>query len=190
MIKHILRQWLPLALVICAVCGLVYLTTQQALRLGANDPQIQMAEDTAAAITAGTAPMSLVPAADIDIAASLGPFLIVYDATGTVVASSATLNGQSPALPPGVLDYVKANGEDRITWQPQPEVRIAAVIVPIDGSDPGFVLAGRSLKEVENRIGQLELQIGAALVVTLVASLVVVVLLEVILADRRGQHLL
>jgi hypothetical protein len=42
-------RWLPLAVAITILAGLVYATVQQSLRQGANDPQIQLAEDTAAA---------------------------------------------------------------------------------------------------------------------------------------------
>ena len=95
------------------------------------------------------------------------------------------MHGKNLSLPAGVLDYVKANGEDRITFQPQPGVRIAAVIVPVSGAKPGFVLAGRSLREVENRIDQLNLQVIAALLTTLAVSLVVVALVEIVLGGRR-----
>ena len=52
-LKNILRYWLPLAAVTTLLCGLIYLAVQQSLRWGANDPQIQMAEDAAAALAAG-----------------------------------------------------------------------------------------------------------------------------------------
>jgi hypothetical protein len=181
MVKNIIRHWLPLALLTFAFCGLVYLVMQQSFRISANDPQIQMAEDIASAMAGGTAPASLVPAGDIDIASSLSPFVVVFDETGTVLASSGLLHGKNLALPAGVLDYVKANGEDRLTLQPEPGVRIAAVIAPVTGAKPGFVLVGRSLRETENRIDQLGLLVVATLAVTLVASLVIVALVEIVL---------
>jgi hypothetical protein len=61
--KNILRHWLPLAAVTTLLCGLVYLAVQQSLRQGANDPQIQMAEDAAAALVAGSTPESVLPVA-------------------------------------------------------------------------------------------------------------------------------
>jgi len=184
-VKNIIRHWLPLAVLTFAFSGLVYLAVQQDLRIGANDPQIQMAEDTASAIAGGANPASLVPSSDIEIATSLAPFVIVFDETGNIIASSGLMHGKNLSLPAGVLDYVKANGEDRITFQPQPGVRIAAVIVPVSGAKPGFVLAGRSLREVENRIDQLNLQVIAALLATLAVSLVVVALVEIVLGGRR-----
>jgi hypothetical protein len=180
-LKSILRHWLPLAVVIVAMSGLVYLAVQQDLRLGGNEPQVQMAEDAAAALARGDAALTVVPPGKVDFASSLAPFMVVYDDAGNIQAYSGTLGGQTPSLPSGVLDYTRANGEDRITWQPAPGVRIAAVVTRFEGPKPGFVLAGRSLREVEKRINLLGLQVGAALIAALAASLVVVVFVELTL---------
>ena len=45
-----MKTWVPLTIGTTLLCGLVYLATQQSIRQGANDPQIQMAEDAAAAL--------------------------------------------------------------------------------------------------------------------------------------------
>lgn len=50
LIRNILKPWLPLAVTIIAVFGGICLTVQQSYRMGANDPQIQMAEDAARAL--------------------------------------------------------------------------------------------------------------------------------------------
>jgi hypothetical protein len=186
-IKYILRQWIPLAIVVTAVCGLVYLAVQQGLRQTANDPQIQIAEDAAAALENGASVESVVPADKVAAERSLAPFVMVFDDRGEVLGSSALLHGRIPQLPMGVLDYVRAHGEDRVTWEPEAGVRIAAVIVRHEGAQPGFVLAGRSLREVEVREGNAELEAGAAWIVTLAASLAAVVLGEFILADKRNR---
>lgn len=102
--KNIPRHWLPLAVVTTALCRLVYLAVQQSLRWGANDPQIQMAEDAADTLSAGRTPESVLPAASIDVARSLAPFMIVYNDSGETLASSGLLHGQTPVLPAGVLD--------------------------------------------------------------------------------------
>ena len=146
---------LPLVLLTTLLAALVAAAVQQDQRQTANDPQIQLAEDTAAALAAGQPVTALVPATKVDLATSLAPYLIVYDDAGRPVAASATLNGAIPALPAGVLDAVRPGGEDRITWQPQAGVRGAAVITRVGGAAPGFVLAGRSLREVEKRIDAL-----------------------------------
>jgi hypothetical protein len=171
----ILKQWLPLAIVTAGICGLVYLAVQQSLRTSANDPQIQMAEDAANALNDGTTAETLVPAQKVEISASLAPFLMVFDETGKVIASSATLHGADPALPAGVLEYVKQHGEDRVTWQPEDGVRMAAVIVK---SKNGFVLAGRSLLEIEKRENQAATMSFVAIPILWVLSLAVIVLGE------------
>ena len=140
-----------MAAIVTGLSGLLYTAVQQDLRQSANDPQIQMAEDTAAKLADGQQVQNVVPAEKVDIANSLAPYIIVFDATGKPIASSVQLNGQTPTIPSGVFDYVRQNGEDRITWQPQPGVRSAIVVTQFKGSNPGFVLASRSLREVEIR---------------------------------------
>jgi hypothetical protein len=184
--KNIIRHWLPLTAVITILCGLIYLAVQQSLRWGANDPQIQMAEDAAAALAAGATPESVVPPGMLDVSSSLAPFMIIYNDSGKpLVSTGSLLNGETPLLPPGVFDYTRQKGEDRVTWQPQAWVRIAAVVVAHGGSMPGFVLAGRSLREVEKREDQVAQITGLALLAGLMGSLVVVAGCELILTDRK-----
>jgi len=184
-VKSIFRHWIPLAAVATALCLFVYLAVQQSMRWGANDPQIQMAEDAAAALASGGTPESMLPAARVDISTSLASFMVIYDNTGKPLASSALLNGEMPVLPAGVFDYVRQKGEDRVSWQPQPGVRMAIVVVPISGGQAGFVMAGRSLREVEKRVDQLGQITLIAWLATLAGSLVVVALSETIFFDRK-----
>ena len=184
-ISNILRVWLPLAAVTTLLSGLVYLVVQQSLRMGANDPQIQMAEDAATALAAGEAPGSVLPAAQVEISSSLAPFIVIYNDSGEPLASSARLHGAVPALPSGIFDYTRQKGEDRVSWQPEAGVRIAAVVVAYNGAQPGFVLAGRSLREVEIRETQAEQITGIAWLVTLAVSLFVVAGCELILGGRK-----
>ena len=185
-IKNIFRYWLPIAVVTTLLSGLVYLEVQQSLRWGANDPQIQMAEDAAAALAAGAAPESALPAARVEISTSLAPFMVIYNNIGEALVSSATLHGATPALPSGIYDYTRQHKEDRVTWQPEPDVRMAAVVVAYGGAQPGFVLAGRSLREVEIREDQAEQITGIAWLVTVFASLIVVIGCELIFGDREN----
>ena len=181
-IKTIFRIWLPFVVAISAFCALGYTSVQQAYRQGANDPQIQMAEDAVATLANGGSADAVVPVNQVPVDQSLTPFLIVYDAKGIVLASSATLDGQTPDLPDGVLDSAKQMGEDRITWQPRDGVRIAAVIVPYQN---GFVLAGRSLREVESRVDQLTTFTGLAWLLALAATLAVIAFGEFFLAEKK-----
>lgn len=158
--------FLPLALLATGLAGLVYLVAQQDGRWLANEPQVQLAEDAAARLDAGGAPGDQVGPASVDIARSLAPFVVVYGTAGTILATDGTLDGQPPAVPAGVLASARATGRDAVTWQPRPGVRIATVTVPWNG---GTVLAGRSLRLVEEHADSLELIVGGGWLATLAA---------------------
>ena len=138
--------------IITIIFGVIYVTVQQSYRSGANDPQIQLARDINLKLHEGKAVDNFFTDS-INIAQSLSPFAVLYDANGKPLRSSGYLNGKMPELPAGVFDYAKANGEHDVTWQPQSRVRMAMVIVIVssNSSSVGFVAAGRSLQEVEIR---------------------------------------
>jgi hypothetical protein len=69
-------------------------------------------------------------------------------------------------VPPGILANARATGRDAVTWQPRAGVRIATVTVPWSG---GSVLAGRSLRLVEEHASALELIVAAGWLATLAA---------------------
>ena len=151
LLRRVALRTLPLAGLATATSLLVYLAVQQAWRRAADDPQVQMAGDISASLWSGQAPDSIVPAAQVDYGVSLAPFVIVFDDAGAIVASSGTLHGRRATLPAGVLEHVRRSGAERVTWQPSAGTRIAAVVVRYGGSAGGFVLAGRSLRETEER---------------------------------------
>jgi hypothetical protein len=174
----ILKYWIPLAAAITLISALIYLTVQQDIRIGSNDPQIQMAEDAARAFAEKQPLETILPAGKVEISQSLAPYMIVFDASGTPLGSNALLHGSIPEFPKSVLDYTRQNGEDRVTWQPETGVRSAVVIVPIADGQDGFVLAGRSLRESEKRVDLLTTQVAAGWAGTLLASLALVFLFE------------
>jgi len=159
--------FLPLAVLATATCGLAYAETQQEMRSGANDPQLQLAEDAGTRLDAGATPSSVLnPSPPIDLARSLAPFVIVFDAEGQVLASNAILDGGQPAPPKGVLEAARPGSPNAVTWQPRDGVRIATVTVAWSG---GTVLAGRSLRTIEQREANAELIAGAAWLAMLAA---------------------
>ena len=175
-------KWLPLGVAVTLVLLIAYAFTQQVYRQGANDPQLMMANDTAAALASGTPADQLVSREKVDPSVSLAPFMIVLDASGHVVVSSIALGTGSPVPPQGVLDTAKTRGEYRVTWQPRGDARIASVVVAVKGGPGGFVVAGRSLKATEDRVDQLgqmaELGWIGTMVLTLLATIVGVWLTE------------
>ena len=180
-IVPVLKSWLPLSAVITLLCGIVYLVVQQNYRSNANDPQIQMAEDVAFDLSRGIEPKSLVSSSSIEISRSLKPFIIIYDEKGNGVAADGLLDQKIPTLPHGVLDFTRDHIEDAITWQPRSGVRNALVIeyVP-NGPFKGFVVAGRSLRVVEQRESMLIKQIAVGWIVSLGLLFVFIVLLQII----------
>jgi hypothetical protein len=223
--------WLPLAVIITLFCGLVYLVVQQDLRMGANDPQISLAEETAHDISIASSvaaqrsvlgmlqgPLTLdLNGQRTDIAESLEPYVIVYDASGNPVASTAELDGKIPSPPSGVFAYTLANGEDRLTWQPRDGIRQAIVVSSFSGIVPpsavemengltattttvkgvaanssylrsGFVLSGRSLNEVENREGKLTINVLIAWIIFMLSSLVAVICCQWFCHSRKSHE--
>jgi hypothetical protein len=156
--------FLPLAVLATLLCGVVYLIAQQSLRSGANDPQVQVAEDAARALDTGSQPSSVVDPTTVDLDRSLALFVIVFDGAGRVLAGNGQLDGDYPVPPAGVLGHATPDAPSIVTWQPRAGVRIAAVTARWAG---GTVLAGRSLREVEKREDQALLLAGVGWIVTL-----------------------
>lgn len=135
-------------LVIIIVFGTIYGVTQQAQRSEANYPQIQLAEDTAAALNRGEAPAVY---GDVDAGSSLAPFTIIYDKKGREVVGSGHVKGKVPTAPIEMLKAAEGQDYHATTWEPAKGPRIAAVTV---AAKEYYVLSGRSLREVEKTISQ------------------------------------
>lgn len=138
--------WLPFAVTVTILCGVVYVTVQYSLRSAANDPQIQMSKDFADAIQSD---QTINMGAQVDMGKSLAPYIILFDNNGKITTSSASFNNKLPKIPGGLLATARKRGELRFTWQLEPEVRQAAVMEYVNRK--GYILVGRSLKEVEIR---------------------------------------
>lgn len=137
--------WLGAVAILVIIFGTMYGVVQQSQRRGADYPQIQIAEDTAAELDGGAMPSSLAQG-NVDMARSLAPFVIVYDKSGKVVTGSGYLDGKLPQVPIGVLQHARGKDYSVVTWQPKSGVRIAAVST---AAQKYYVLSGRSLTEVE-----------------------------------------
>ncbi len=147
------RRWLPLAVAVTVLAGTAFTIGQQVLRGDANDPQVQLAEDAAARLQSGAGAGDVTPSGQTDIAASLAPWLLVYGPDRKLIAGSAQLAGKPVEYPTSVFDSAPAGGRrDEVTWQPVAGVRAATVVVGFKG---GWVVAGRSLRLVEERADNL-----------------------------------
>jgi hypothetical protein len=160
-----LAFFLPSVVVLTVASGLLFVGLQQDLRQGADYPQIQLAEDLARHLDTRPDPSGLALGPSVDLATSLAPFEAVYDSTGRVIATNGTLDGTPPQPPIGVLDTARSAGVDRVTWQPRAGLRFALYAVRWSG---GSVVAGRSLRIVEERVNQLQALIAIGWFVGLV----------------------
>lgn len=150
LLPRVYLPWLPIAVGLTLAAGMVYVAVQQSLRLGANALPVELAQDAKAALEQGRGLGEVLPPGpSVAIERSLAPFVIVYDDSGKPLISSGKLDGEDPRLPQGVLDYTRSQGENRVTWQPRPGVRVALVVERYEKPNPGFLAAGRSLREVE-----------------------------------------
>ena len=138
-------------MIVTVLCGLIYVTVQQAHRAGANDPQLQIALDLKNAIETNQSAGKWMPGDSMEISNSLSVFKTLYDKNGEPLQSTGFLQGQPPRLPKGVFDFTMKHKEDVLTWQPRDGVRLAMVIESVNSPSIGFVALGRSLKEVEKR---------------------------------------
>ena len=164
-LSRVFVLWVPIVAATSGLFLFAYWGLQQNYRVTFNDPQIQLAEDGAAHLNAGGAPADLVSRgiAPTDLASSLAPWVVVYDASGTPLESSAVLDGAPPHLPQGVFNESSWRGyaeqgiafpvplhETRFTWQPRAGVRQAVVLVHADNGY--FVASGRNMREVESQV--------------------------------------
>lgn len=168
-----IKFWVPLATAILCITGLVYFTLQQTIRQSANEPGIQMSEDIANRLAKNPDLTFLTSMDHVEMSQSLSPFVMVFTPGGEVVASTALLDGGVPILPPGVLASTKSLGQNRITWQPRSGVRSAIVVTYYP---TGFVLVGRSLREVEKREDMLLVTVAGMSAVGLISSFIATLL--------------
>ncbi|MET3932778.1 hypothetical protein [Arthrobacter sp. OAP107] len=135
--------WLTAVLVVSLVFGSVYVALQQLGRSSANEApaaalaaQVQLAKPTPA------------PGPRSELTSESGVFVIVYGADNRPESGTVTLDGWLPAVPGGVLNTARTSGFDAVTWQPEPELRMAIVARP---SAAKVVVAGQSLGPYEDR---------------------------------------
>lgn len=148
-----LRLWLALVGVATLVIGSSYAMVQQATRLSADDLPLTTAQVAKQELESGSNAKDVVPSLKTDLKSDTSVFTIITDDSKHVLASSATLNGQTPLPPNGVFSYTSGHGSDHFTWEPQSGVRVATRVVTY-GKDPdgGFIITGQSLNQYEDRI--------------------------------------
>ena len=100
--------WMPIAAVARLMAVIAFVLTQQHLTVAASDPRVQVAEHAVARLDSGTDARSIVPAKTVGIASSSDPYLVVFDRTRRVPASSAALHGRMGQVIMGWLGSLSA----------------------------------------------------------------------------------
>lgn len=144
--------WLPTAIAITIVCALVYWTMQQNYRLNGNDPQVQIAQDSVRDLNQVPDLAAIAQAfGQVQIKDTLSTFLVVYDDNKKPVAGNGYLGDKLPELSDAHFAQTQNGADHRFTWQPEKGQKFAAVLRRFEGQQKGYILAARSLREVEAR---------------------------------------
>jgi len=148
-----LRLWIAIVGVATLIIGSSYAMVQQSTRLSADDLPLTTAQVAKQELQSGSNPKDIVPALKTNLRTDSSVFTIITDSSKHVLASSATLDGQTPLPPNGVFSFTNTHGSDHFTWQPQSGVRLATRVIGY-GKNPndGFIITGQSLKQYEDRI--------------------------------------
>lgn len=158
--------YLLICFLVTLFSGLVYGAVGQSLRLLADDPQVQITQDILSSLGQGADPKQL-SATVSDISTTMTPYVIIYDNNEKVLGSTIELDKKTPVPPKGVFEKAKKYNENRFTWEPKKGLRQAAVMVKYKD---GFVLSGKTLKEVENRTKIIFKLVGVAWVIGIAAT--------------------
>ncbi len=179
--KQIIKTFvscIPLFCTIVCIYGFLYLALQQYIRLSANELPMQYAEDTRTKwLRNGDISDIFKEVPKIELGKSLSPFIIICDSNAAPRASTCSLNGRCPVPPKGAFIAALQRGQNRITWQPEPGIRNAIVILPFSmNGQHGYILAGHSLRETDDRDRFLLAQISVGIPFTLFATFVTALL--------------
>ena len=151
--NRVFRNFLAIVGTATLVIGACYTMVQQSTRLAADDLPLSTAQTIKIQLENGATPNDAVPTQSINLRGNNNVFVIVTDASRHVLASSATLDSQTPLPPNGVFSYTATNGTDHFTWEPATNVRLATRVMTYSrGSDSGYIITGQSLSQAEDRI--------------------------------------
>ncbi len=168
-----LVPWIVGVVVITFALGTVYVVAQQLNRQTADQPGEQLMSQVASELSSGSdATIRSLPR--VDLAASLAPFVVVYDGNGHPIDGNGYLDGSLAQPPTGVIAAATVSGSNRVTWQPRPGLRFATVEVK---SGDRVVMGAISLIPAEQRIDSVGLLVAAGWIGAMLAGGVIALLL-------------
>ncbi|HSW78900.1 MAG TPA: hypothetical protein VLF88_02710 [Candidatus Babeliales bacterium] len=151
--SSLIRSWIMVVGVATLVLGAAYAMVQQSTRLSADDLPLTTAQVAKQELQNGSDPKDVVPTLKTNLRYDASVFMVITDSSQHVLASSATLDGQTPLPPQGVFNFTNVHGTDHFTWAPSKGVRAATRVTKYtNGTDEGYIVTGQSLKPYEDRI--------------------------------------
>lgn len=184
LLRTVLAIGLPLATIATIILAISYVNDQQIIRMSANEPQEWLARGLAARLEGGVQMKNAYLWDSVTVMSDPTPYVIVYDRYGSTTAATASFGNKVTHLPQGVLEYAKLHGVNRLTWEPAKDLREAIVVVPINGGEGGYVLAGRSLAYAEEQEAQLAQRAFFGWLVSMIAILAVSLISALLLRKR------
>jgi hypothetical protein len=159
-----LAAWIIGVVVATFALGTVYVVAQQLDRQAADQAGAQLATQVASELTTrSSATIDSLP--PVDLAASLAPFVVVYDSSGHPISGTGYLDGKLAEPPAGVITAAASDGSNHVTWQPRAGLRFATVEV---SSGDRVVMGAESLAPTEQRADRLGLLVAFAWLGTMV----------------------
>jgi hypothetical protein len=177
-------SFLPFAVCITLLSGLIYFSSQQVIRLSANEMPSLSVDTALARISIGQQLNTILPNIPIELSKPFGFFFSAYNEQKVLTIAQTTVRSAPVSVPSGVLDYAKSHGKDRVTWQPETGIRLAIVVV-YEPRTNTYLVAGRDLTDYEHRIETLGLQILLGWGITIIATFVAVIFKQTIHAQKR-----
>lgn len=161
---------------------------QQSARLSADDEPLAAAKIAKQQIFSGQSIEDIIPQQETDLRDNAGVFLIITDNNQKVLGSSAVLDDEAPLPPRGVFVHTRENGRDSFTWEPKTGVRYATQMLKFDQNGGGYIIAGKSLKSVEDRVSKYNLIAFLAwLAVILWTTILIFPVTAKLLSKRRSK---
>lgn len=149
----LVRAWLAIVGTATLILGASYAMVQQSTRLSADDLPLTASQTAKQELQSGSNAKDVVPTLKTNLRNDTSVFMIITDSTEHVLASSATLDGQTPLPPIGVFSFTNSHGTDHFTWEPSAKVRVATRVTKYgQGSNSGYIITGQSLDPFEDRI--------------------------------------
>jgi len=172
------------ALVGTVVLGTTYLVAERIDREGTDESILRLASQVVRELKSGET-NTVEALARVDLATSVLPFVIVFDATDAPVAGTGYLDGELGTIPSHVLESARASGTHHAAWQPEPGLRFTTVEMAVG---PWVILAGQSLKPSEARTEQVGTLVLSAWLSVIIAATAGVMLTWILAPVRQRQR--